>query len=785
MSSWADQAIDISTRFNAYIIPLIRKDQPYSKLSLDKWKDKGIPEDKLPSKDAEQIRSWSERFNAYGVVPSKSFLILDVDVKAGQHGKACLKFLKDEGLPTNTFIVQSPSGGLHLYYRHPAHYQPSQSVGDKIKLENSDAMARWETMRAQQGESAGLDTRYGWGYVVGPGSTFGEDRYIKLSDSNLASIPSSMCIGYSTTVNISRPKMEELEDLTDIERGSVSDNRNDHALNWTFKLSLRRYPDSVAEVMIKDAVKFYNNDDGEAPTFHVMWDMYSRAQEKEQDVTSEILTKYVYLVRGRRVMNTHTGEIVKLEEFQGAYSGKFVPIESQAGVKMVNPVKIWEQSPNRIIVHDEMFDISRGHGVIDVELQKGVSQYYNKFVPPDNILLEDAPYSEMGEEMGLACIKVIENIVSSPYDREWFRKWIGQMLFDTGTRPAWHWHIFSNARGIGKDTLASIIARLYGESNIARFGTEAFEDKSNTEFFNCGLGVMSDFAPINGQGGKSKVLAQFKSLTGASVGRMRAMYMDGQQRSVSLRFLMLSNAYNDFPVDNEDRRLFKCESHGVTLHPRVYALTHCFTDPIRVTKEMVDQYGLVFCEDDRRYAQALLLDYFRTSGYEEMSGQFDCPQNDIKDENRATTEAKYFQDVRRAIEHGLYIFASDLVTRDTLALFLDSINVKTSPDAVLRDLLDKGMIYKVKRKTTAGSQRAVMVKLGFMIYDEDLIRILEVGTKTNQVVYCCRSPEFWTDLRASRQCAKELRKIVNYPNIKAGWDAQQYELLKSNKVAKL
>lgn len=779
---WAEQAILISQRFNAYIIPLIRKDQPFTKLSLDKWGDKGLSADKLPSKDPDQILDWGRRFTAYGVVPADQFLIIDVDVKEKQHGLESLKFLMDKGLDVDTFTVKTPSGGLHLYYSHPNHYTPSQSVGDRIKFENTLHMQEWEALRSVRGGSGGIDTRYGWGYVVGPGSKFDDKEYVLINDKDLGRIPSTMCIGFPSTVQVTQPKLSTPQGVEKLEPNSVRENRNNHALDWTFRLSLRRYPDTVAQLMIREAVKAYDNHDGEAPTYDIMWDMYVRAKEKGSDIVAELLMDYVYLIKGCRVLNVHTGDIVKKEEFFGAYSGKAVPIETSSGVKMVNPVKIWETSSERLIVQDDVFDIGREHGIIEVPLQRGVALYYNRFLPPNDITFDMAEETPMGIEIAGACIRVIRNIVSSPYDLDWFRKWIGQMLFDPGNRPAWHWHIFSNARGIGKDTLASIITKLYGECNVARFGIEAFEDKSNVEFFNCGLGVMSDFAPVSGQGGKSKVLAQFKSLTGANTGRMRAMYMDGQQRVVSLRFLMLSNSYNDFPVDVDDRRLFKCESKGVTLDARTYALTHCFTDPKRVTKEMIEQYDLIFDDADLMYAHALLLDYFRTSGYEDMSSQFDCPVNDIKNENKATTEPKYLQDIRKAIDHQLYVFASDIVTRDSLALFLDHIKVTTSPDTVLRDLLDKGILHKMKRRTSNHSYRACTISLGYLMYEEDLVRITEQGTPILHTVYACRNISNWCAVDAKRKPLQELRKIIDYPNIKNGWSARTADMIKRNNV---
>lgn len=784
MAKWAEQAIEISQRFNALILPLYDKTKPGAKVNPTLPKHKDLPPNKLPSNDPDIIRGWeSAGIPGYGVIPTDKFLVVDIDVKPGQHGKEALKFFKDHGLPLETFTVVTPSKGLHLYYAHPAHYEPAMSTDGTTKFEDPQVMQAWDAQRAVQGGTSGVDTRYGWSYVAGPGSVFEAGEYTRISNLDMAHIPSSLQIGAKKSIQAKEPQAKKnTTDLMDHKPGSIKDNRNDWARDWTFRLSTQRLPDSAALLMIKESISFYDNKDGEAPTYDEVLSMYERAREKIQSPVSDMLERYVYIVSGKRVLDIQTGIIDKMDEFLGKFTGKTIPRESANGVRMVNPVKVWEQDPDRKIVQDEVFDIGYPHGMIRKPSGTHMADYYNRFRPPTNITFDDAKLTPQGEQIGRACIEVIENIISSPYDRDWFRKWIGQMLFDPGTRPAWHWHIFSNARGIGKDTLASIISTLYGMDNIARFGTEAFEDKSNTEFFNCGLGIMSDFSPISGQGGRSKVLAQFKTLTGTNTGRMRAMYSDGQQRAVSLRFLMLSNSYNDFPVDTNDRRIFKCESKGKQLHRRTYALTHCFTDPDRVTQDMKDQWGIEFTDADRLWAHALILDYFRESGYDEMSTQFDCPQNTIKEENQATTEPKYYTDIRRAINHEVFVFASDMVTRDFISMFLDYKKVTTSVDTVIRDLIDSDVIRTVKIKS-GGKTRNAQIRVGMMEYDPDLSEITMRGKPKDEKVYAVRNFHHWCDIdRQNKRLKAEVMKIVGYRGIMNGWDEKRAKMMSDNKV---
>ena len=101
---------------------------------------------------ADTITNWFEAdpdMN-YGVCPSEHHVILDLDNKEGKDGIAYLDGLElEHGQVGETFIVDSPSGGRHLYFKLPA---------DALPVGNAHSF----------GPTSGIDVR-GWhGYVVGP-----------------------------------------------------------------------------------------------------------------------------------------------------------------------------------------------------------------------------------------------------------------------------------------------------------------------------------------------------------------------------------------------------------------------------------------------------------------------------------------------------------------------------------------------------------------------------------------------------------------------------------------
>lgn len=99
--------------------------------------------------DAGQItRLWSDPVTGlarnYNVgVLTNELIVVDVDNKAGKDGGSSFAKL---GLPTNTLVVATPSGGYHVYYSGPNRSLSAGKLGE------------------------GLDVRSYHGYVVAPGS---------------------------------------------------------------------------------------------------------------------------------------------------------------------------------------------------------------------------------------------------------------------------------------------------------------------------------------------------------------------------------------------------------------------------------------------------------------------------------------------------------------------------------------------------------------------------------------------------------------------------------------
>lgn len=124
----------------------------------------------LASNDPVQIRRWrAQNFGCnWGVALKKSKLIcLDVDRKPGKVGGESLDALElDRGVLPDTLVVQSPSGGLHLYFDEAngvVHQMRLNAFGQDIDSTNYTLIPGCVTV-----EDAGARQNAGTYEVVGP-----------------------------------------------------------------------------------------------------------------------------------------------------------------------------------------------------------------------------------------------------------------------------------------------------------------------------------------------------------------------------------------------------------------------------------------------------------------------------------------------------------------------------------------------------------------------------------------------------------------------------------------
>lgn len=762
--SWAQSALYIVQQFDVFIIPLSAKALP-----VFKWVnfEDDTPPDHKPTKDTAIINQWATQYRAYGVIAGPNLLILDIDVKPNQNGILSLKFLIEQGFPTNGFTVKSASGGLHYYLNTPKHYTPKQGANLKVTFAEEETRANWDIL--QEGiPSTGVDIRHGNGYVVGPGSVVARGSYTIINEGALTDIPLNIQIGKSSSFKIvNKPK--ERDQTISFGNPIRLGNRDEEILKFTMGLARKGLPDDFAKTLIERRLEDCDNSDGEAPSFDTAWDKYTRAQGKVDDVIGNLINTKVYISTGQRVLDIGTSKETRLDDFKKELSNQRVFVDvmtSNGDTKNTkkNPCDIWMEDVDRKTVDDVIFDPRFKNGIVEVTEQDGYSSStkYNRYHPID--FYKDTSHTQTGKDIFEACLRVIGNVLSDKADREWFLKWLGMSIFDPSFRPAWHWHIFGTVRGSGKTTLTKIVRALIGEPNCKDLDINAIDKDFNMEIFECCMGFLNDFTKV-GVNSHDRVNTAFKRITGTDMYSKQAKYSEAEQAPIFIRFIMTSNSYLDFPVDTGDRRIYKCESKGSKLDHRTLVLAHGVVGVHGSTVGERDAVGVYINQNDVDSARRYMYEYLGECGYEDMWLTRDCPYNESKVEHRDVMRKSHIGKIEQAIGHKIFVFQSDIITKMSLQIYLDHIKVDTKVETVIQNLLDEEIISRVKYVDKYGRVSCKKTKLKFFQYDKDLDEVTESGISKSYLCYAVRDFIEWNDLKERRSLTKECRKIVGVKQI--------------------
>lgn len=758
----ASSALYLCKKFNTKVFPVSTKNKP-----VFPWinVEDGTPADRQPSNDPDIINAWCQRYTALALIAGADLLIVDIDVKEGQNGKASLKFMRDHGLPVRTFACKTPSGGLHLYYNTPFHYTPKQGANLKVLFDDPMARDAWDALQEDY-ESSGVDIRHKNGYVLVPGSVTPKGKYTLIQDIELANIPINIQIGRAGGVKVRNVSVKN--DSREILGSFIGIGERDQAiLTFTMDLARKNLPDDMAKVLVRERLKDCDNSDGEAPDFDSSWDKYIRARDKVNDIVDTLILDKVYIAQNQRVISQSSGYVQRFEDLRKMLENKQVSIETTTStgdvrLRKMNPADIWLTDPDRKDVLEVIFDPRFGKGIVHCSRHQGYTDglYYNQFEPPD---LSPKNATEVGERIFKATIRLIENVITIPKDREWFLKWLGMSIFEPDFRPAWHWHIFGRTRGSGKTTLTKVVRALCGERNCVDLDIDSFEKAFNTELFDCYIGLMNDFTSVSGNSGASQKLnTAFKRITGTDKYVKQAKYIESTQSPIFVRFIFTSNNGRDFPVDEGDRRLYKCESKGVKLDNETLVLVHGIISENASSNIEKTKLGFRIEKEDVEYGRWLMYEYLRTCGYEDMRKARDCPVNESKDEYIEAAKIGYLSEFERYIAHKSFVFGVDIVTEQTLQAFLNKINVKTKVNAIIAELLEHDIIKKVPAHIkSTGKTRTHQILLPMLTYDPDMDEIIISGeSERRYLCYAVRNFDIWLHPKASRYCKKEQMGLV-------------------------
>lgn len=139
--------------------------------------------------------------------PESGLLVIDVDVKPNADGLASLQELEEQFGELTTRKVVTPSGGYHLYFKHPG-----------VPIKN------------HVGIKPGIDLRSGGGYVLAPGSSIDGNAYYVENDIDPQDMPCELVEYLHRYVPASMQKASNDDNFTIKPEFGITEGSRNHAL---------------------------------------------------------------------------------------------------------------------------------------------------------------------------------------------------------------------------------------------------------------------------------------------------------------------------------------------------------------------------------------------------------------------------------------------------------------------------------------------------------------------------------------------------------------------------
>jgi len=477
-----------------------------------------------------------------GVAPGLNYIIVDVDVKGGY--KESLAKLKADGLPP-TFTVRTPSGGLHLYYRHP---------GGRVR-----SQANW---------MPGIDIRGNGGQGVGPGSVIDGKYYEIAIDKEIADLPGNIKLSLPIDIPASAEPVvtglvtqAEPSPYSTLPERVIAGERDDvlfrYACSWRarnytkenamilmWELYNRCDPDPIDPFTLPEALskvdRAYNEYN---PTTATDWiNLVTEQGEIEiskEDIKkiSDALKRFVFIEKLNRVadLTRHPkNAVLTLQEFLNSYANTYIDDKQM-------PRK-WLSHPKRKTVVDV------GYKPLGEKIFKEYGgKYYNLYYG-SGLTLPDV----VDPEKIKVPLEHMKYMFPEKRDAMQFINWMAHTVQRPDIRIPWAPLIISSP-GVGKGWIYLMLQSIVGRQNCALLGAEEFLENSKfTEFMRGKIVCMDELR----SSGRINLVNKLKHLMTEVELAVNIKHGTKQQERVYVNFICFSNYGDAAALTYDDRRFW-------------------------------------------------------------------------------------------------------------------------------------------------------------------------------------------------------------------------------------
>jgi hypothetical protein len=689
-----DSALEFASR--GFPVFPVHKKNP----QLKEWPDRA-------STDEGTIRSWFENKYSYcdgfGVCPRTSAFVIDVDVKEGKDGKNSLNYLREKlGLDIKTLAVKTPSSGLHLYYKYP-------------KIPDSKyvmSITNWM-------ELDGIDIRGTRGFVVGPTP---ENNYKLIQDAPLADIGpliEKLPIGNKIKDKVNTKSAEALINESEVSslRGNIpavieEGERHDTLIrlmaSWARKIS---YDNAV--ILLETAISRCEGEEISMEDYLPRLDQaYSKFEPIVEDKLDWMLDNLVLITSGPRVYDRSKPPNIaalKLSEARTSFANWLIWEEKADGSQKPSPaferwIKHTDRRMSGFIGYKPVKEETYFDPVIGAEV-------INSYRAPDHTIPDEVVDIEPFLEFMNYLLEEDHHIMLD---------WIAHLVQNPHLKMTWAPIIVSTHEGLGKNFLFNTVSHLIGFWNTRNVSAGVFNKTFNTFLSSSVLILINELEEIDARK-RYEIVSKLKSYITESTQTIEPKGVDPYSAEIFANFILFSNREDALHIKDDSRRFFVHINHAAP-RPQAY-----------YTK---------------------LYNWLNSGGYEsiykfmvqrdisEFPYKGRAPHTDSMDLMVEAGRSNEEGSIIEAIENRFSVFASDIVTKDSVEFFLTAhvFRGKSVSGGHLKQLM-RSVFQSLKTRSSRRSRQGIVPKIA---EGSDSTIIIE-GPTIKQVLYTCRNHGMYDD----------------------------------------
>lgn len=682
----------------------------------------------LATSDPDQVTEWfTGKYSwadGFGVCPKDVCVVLDIDVKKGKPGARSLKYLIDEhDLPKDTFMVKTPSGGLHLYYAYPSVPEDSYilSITDwklgELKLE-------------------GVDIRGNKGQVVGPSDM---NQYKIIKDLPLAELPDSLVELLPKSI----PNIDGVSGLDDFVINVDATNglvgydkpalggeipeviklgeRHSTLLSLTASWSRKITSVATAKELLKVAIGRCEHSDGDPITYEDYLPRLEDAYGKFEPVTGDqlqwMLDHLIYVKANNSVFDlSQPGNVamLKMESAKNNFKNKKIWVETtlKSGEVKRRPYEAlgaWLEHPDRQTASNV------GYMPCDDKLYRcRVS---------GTLMVNTYRSPEVDHHEGPVEMKDVEPFLDL-VDHLWQENanimldWCAHLVQRPHLKVHWAPLIVTSQEGMGKNMFFSIMAQALGPWNTSIINAALFSKTFNSFLVSNQLVLINEVHEINKKEreGMMSKMKNYITESAQSIERKGDNIFEAETFS---NFIIFSNADDAVDIQEGSRRMFV---HINSKSPRSPQWYH------DIARWMANGGGQLV----NLWLKERKLNEFSYTGYAPITEH----KNTMVQANKSLVQF----DIEEDIATKRSIFASDVITKDAWDYYVTKVLHKGQRVSHANEKYLRRTLFKTVKYDSPKKRRLIMqLRLPTVGDASDKHLVIESGVKIPMSVYTCRN----------------------------------------------